>query len=131
MTAKPVLSAVAIDDGPKGTPQITELHYDVWSLRVTLDFDSWDGVVYVDFESPAGFRVLDESDLGEMWQGEGHSRHWLHSVVINGWLSQESARPGFAQDTTELTEYLITGLNDCVSILAFDEPTVTILGEAS
>lgn len=127
--SNPTLDPLSLEEAPKGTPQVTEIHYDVWTLRITLDFDDWDGVVYLDFESPAGFRVLDEGDLQEMWQGKGDDTHWIHAVKTGGWLAQEAARSGFGRDKSELQEYLVSGVNDCVSVLAYDEPSVTILGE--
>ena len=125
----PTLDPYPLDDVPEGTPQITEIHYDVWTLRITLDFDDWDGVVYLDFESPSGFRVLDEADLPEIWEAKGEDTHWLHVVEENGWLSQEENREGFAQDPSEVREFFVSGENDCVNVLALEEPTVTIVGD--
>lgn len=127
---RPVIAPYTVDGAPHGTPQVTELHYDIWTLRVTLDFDDWDGVVYADFASVCGFRVLDESDLLEMWQAEGLSRHWLYVVRNNGWLAQECVREGFTQEAGEVTEYFVRGADDCISILALDEPVITVLGDS-
>jgi hypothetical protein len=112
---------------PRGKAQLVELHYDVWTLRVTVDIDKFDGVVYVDFESPCGFRVLDEEDLGEMWADGKSDRRWFYTVESSGWLAQENERPGFSNDPEELTEYFIAGVNECVSILAEGAPTITVI----
>ena len=124
----PSLSPYSIEDAPKGRPQITELHYDVWTLRITLDFEDWDGAVYLDFESPAGFRVMEEGDLQEVWQDKNTTKHWLHVVESGGWLALESSREGFTQEASELREFFVAGVSDCVSVLAFDDPVITVVG---
>lgn len=113
-----------VDDAPRSMPDVTEIHYDVWTLRVTLDFDDMNGVVYVDFSAVSGFRVLDEGDLGEMLPAKDG---WLYEVDDGGWLAQESVRDGFTADAAALTEYLVAGVNDCVSVLCEDEPSVTVI----
>ena len=115
-----------IDDAPRGTPEVSEIHYDVWSLRITLNFEHFSGVVYVDFETPNGFRVLDEGDLLEVWEGST-KEEWLYVVEEDGWLAQEAKRPGFVSDPAEHIEYLVAGCNDCVTVMALDEPTVTVI----
>ena len=115
------------DDAPTGTPELVEMHYDVWNLRISLDFPDWSGVVYVDFESPLGFRVMEESDLLEMWDSRTDESHWLNRVKSNGWLDQEARREGFTSETEDVKEYLVVGVNDCVSVMAFEHPTLTII----
>lgn len=118
------LSPFPVEDAPRGTPEITEIHYDVWSLRITLDFDRLEGVVYVDFPALVGFRVLDESDLAEL---RGAPKGWLYRVAAGGWLALESGRPGFTTETEGVAEFLVAGRNDCVSVLALEEPGVTVI----
>jgi hypothetical protein len=47
--------------------------------------------------------------------------------VGNGWLAAESARETapFIDEGGELKEYLVAGVNDCVSILDYEYPKVT------
>lgn len=120
---KPSLEVFPLDNSPRGRPGISEIHYDVWTLRVTLDFPKLDGVVYVDFPSLNGFRVLDEGDLAEFWPAP---KGWLFTVSSGGWLHLESSRGGFISDDG-LSEFLIAGQDDCVNVLASETPTVTIV----
>ena len=113
--------------GPTGTPTIIGVNYDVWNLRISVEFDNWDGMVYVDFQSPRGFRVLDESDLQEMWDDRTNTDKWLNVVKLNGWAALEDTRPGFSQLDEEDVEYLIVGKDECVSVITEEAPDVTVI----
>jgi hypothetical protein len=106
-------------------PELLAVNYDLWTLRLTLSFRS-NEIVYVDFEAVEGFRVLDEGQLLEFW-GDDSKDHWVFEVVGNGWLAAESARETapFIDEGGELKEYLVAGVNDCVSILDYEYPKVT------
>ena len=121
------LTPYELDDRPDGIPEIVDLRYDIWSLRLTLDFDEWEGAVYVDFEGPIGFRVLDESSLQGMWDDDEAEENWLFLVEGGGWFDEECERDGFDPDEDELLEYLVITDNDCLSILCNDEPSITII----
>lgn len=73
-----------------------------------------------------GFRVLDEGQLLEFW-GDDSKDHWVFEVLDNGWLATESARETapFIAENGQLKEYLVAGINDCVSILDYEYPRVT------
>lgn len=106
-------------------PELLTVNYDLWTLRLTLAFRS-NEIVYVDFEAVEGFRVLDEGQLLEFW-GDDSKVHWVFEVLDNGWLATEAARetaPFIAEDS-QLKEYLVAGINDCVSILGYEYPRVT------
>jgi hypothetical protein len=126
-TGSSILKPYVVEEAPAGTPQIVELHYDVWTLRITLDFEEFRGVVYVDFESPCGFRVLDEGDLLELWSDLPRGADWIYTVDSNGWMDQERHRSGFVSDPEDLTEYFLAGGDDCVSVIAFDAPSITVI----
>ncbi|ELN6934634.1 hypothetical protein RZY48_004150 [Vibrio navarrensis] len=107
-------------------PEVTSISYDLWTLRICLAFNtSSDQYAYVDFDGVEGFRVLDEGQILEFW-GEESNNFWLYEVHSNGWLSMESKRKGaplLAEDS-DLKEYLIAGVNECVSVIAYDLPQV-------
>ena len=109
----------------EGYPEITDIHYDLWVLRLTLFFAGAKNPTYVHFEAVEGFRVLDEGQLLEFW-GEGRPGSWLCSIQSGGWLSLEQSRQGAPSlsEPTELQEYLVAGINDCVSVIAYEEPSV-------
>jgi hypothetical protein len=80
----------------------------------------------VEFENILGFRVLDERDLMEYWPVCSTPNGWLFEVQSGGWLSQERERDGscIAAMNPEAKEYLVTGDDDCVSVLSRDAPVV-------
>lgn len=105
-------------------PELLSVAYDLWTLRLTLSFQS-NQVVYVDFGEIEGFRVLDEGQLLEFWD-EKSNDHWVFEVLSNGWLAAESRRETAPAITEggELKEYLVAGICECVSILAYDPPEI-------
>lgn len=107
--------------------EVIDIRYSLGNLAVTVS-DSVAGTWVVTFEDVTGFRVLDEGDLLEFWPECSSPRGWLFRVLEDGWFSQESQRSGFlARDTKKVTEYLITGVDDCVNVLAWSEPLVSRL----
>ena len=76
------------------------------------------------FEVVAGFRMLDERDLTDVWSDEEYDpKASVYRVVSGGWLSLEKTRRTFLSDFMgDVTEYLITSNNECVSVLAETEP---------
>ena len=76
------------------------------------------------FEIVAGFRMLDERDLTDVWSDANYDPNAsVYRVVSGGWLGLEKTRPSFlSQFMGEVTEYLITSGNECISVLAESEP---------
>ena len=107
------------------TPEVIGIQYDLWVLRVVLSFPEVRAPTYVDFEAVSGFRVLDERDLLEFWHPKVRQPGWLWNVTSGGWLSGESTRSGFSgTGTLAMREYLVAGINDCVSVFSGSEPIV-------
>ena len=108
-----------------GLPEVTDIHYDLWLLRITLHFEEIDNPVYVTFDTPRGFRVLDEGDLLEFWNIETRPKGWLLVVKSGDWYDLEKCRIGFVSGVTGgYFEYLIIGENECVSVITNDEPVI-------
>jgi hypothetical protein len=81
------------------------------------------------FRHAAGFRVLDERDLGEFW-GEYHTGNgWLYEVHEGGWRELESRREDFLSPVClpSLREFLVV-CDKCVSVLAVEVPEIINLG---
>lgn len=103
--------------------EVTSVEFaDVLTIRV--DFMSKRAVVT--FDSPTGFRVLDEGDLGSFWAAGISSKDgWLFEIASDGWLAQESQREDFvSQHVGARREFLVIGVDWCVSILSQSEPRV-------
>ncbi len=122
----PKLKGVETDRCPKGKPEVASVNYDLWTLRITLLFTDFKSPTYIDFGVIAGFRVLDEGQLLEFW-GPDTESNWLFIVKNKGWLAMEASRKTapFITEDGKITEYLIAGINDCVSILSYGQPVIT------
>jgi hypothetical protein len=108
-------------------PEIVNINYDLWTLRITLLFEKIDRPIYVTFKRIRGFRVLDEGNLLEFWNPAVRIPGWIWLVENGGWFDLEKKRGGFVEsnhDNELLKEYLITGINDCISIFSTCEPEI-------
>lgn len=79
-----------------------------------------------------GFRVLDERDLMEYWPTCSRQNGWLFEITQGGWLNQEHQRPGsyLSHMNPNAKEFLITGINECVSVISLVEPNIEIIRQA-
>ena len=99
-------------------------------LDIIVDSKSWK--IKANFDASWGFRVLDEGDLGEFWSECDLTKGWCFEVIEGGWNSLEKTRDHFVTGKLyEPREYLIIGLNDCVSILAHEPPIITELASSN
>lgn len=122
----PLAKSVSMAEAFPGLPEITFVSYDLWYLQITLWFDNQKPPIYVRFESVRGFRLLDEGDLLEFWSAD-RPAGWLWEIGKGGWFALENKRSGFLSgksETNEVREYLVLGINDCLSVLAYDEPEI-------
>jgi hypothetical protein len=103
--------------------EIIHIEFDIETLIITVIIDGEKIDVY--FDSPAGYRVLDEGDLLEYWPICSWKNGWLYEILSEGWLSQESKREGFVLSSNEkIKEYFIIGINCCVNVLSWEAPCV-------
>ncbi|MCL1050810.1 hypothetical protein L2755_14425 [Shewanella abyssi] len=105
---------------------IESLSYNLDELKIIVVADSAIRIEVI-FYQPIGFRCLDEGDMLEYWENPEVTKNWILQIHDSGWLSQESMRNGFLSKSSEVKEYLIKGLNDCVSVLDSDCPSVKLL----
>lgn len=103
--------------------QVASVNFTSERLTVTVSSAQWEAKVI--FEQTYGFRVLDELDLTEFWSQCSLAEGWLFEVTSGGWNSLELTRPAFLSGRQNwVREYLIIGLNECVSVLTKEEPAV-------
>ena len=108
--------------------EIINLSYDLWRLIVTLTVPEFKRMIYVTFENVLGFRMLDEGDLLEFWNMKSGPKGFLWNVESGGWLDLEKTRSGFVSASNEENqEYLIIGINECVSVLSNKKPIIEII----
>lgn len=123
----PELIGVKGGENKQGAPEVVSINFDMWTLRITLLFKNQSRPTYINFHSIAGFRVLDEGNLLEFWE-KTYGDYYMYIVKEGGWLAMEASResaPLLTVDGSNLTEYLIAGIDDCVSILSYAQPTIS------
>lgn len=92
-------------------------------LDIIVASENWK--VKVNFDASYGFRVLDEVDLCEFWSKCNLTQGWCFEVLEGGWNALEKTREHFVSGKLYgPREFLIVGLNECVSILAHEPPIV-------
>ncbi|WP_033415531.1 hypothetical protein [Hahella ganghwensis] len=103
--------------------EIVYIDFDIETLVVTVLIDG--DKIDISFDSPAGYRVLDEGDLSEFWPSCSSFNGWLYEICNGGWLDQERNREGFVSAArTDSKEYFIVGCNYCINVLAWEAPNV-------
>ena len=103
--------------------EIINLVFDMEESEITILID--DAKFDIRFDSPIGFRVMDEGDLLEFWPHCSSLNGWLYKVTDGGWLDQESKRSGFLSvKIPDIGEYFIVGANYCVGVISVEDPLV-------
>jgi len=110
----------------KSTPEIFNINYDLWTLKITLSFNDHPSPVYLIFKNVVGFRVIDEGNLLEFWDERVRVPGWIWKIESGGWFELEKLRNGFLSQHHSIShnEYLIIGINDCVSVISESEPII-------
>ena len=121
------VSAISLAAGvqvPIGA-ELGRVAYEFGEVTVSVVADG-KKVALVQFKGVRGLRVLDEGDLLEFWPSCSRPNGWLFQINEGGWLDLEASKAGFIREKySAVREYLVTGDNECVSILADQAPTVT------
>ena len=104
------------------SPFVKELFYDLETLVITLDPDVSGKILRVIFDTVRGFRCLDEGDLLDFWADKFIQANWFFEITADGWLDYEDERGGFISKALGYREFLICGVDDCVSVLAGEPP---------
>ena len=111
-------------------PSVLGLSYDSDKLVVEYDPDTGGAKLRLVFAGPTAFRCLDEGDLLPYWQHPDLVDHWLVRVEEGGWLSMdESPRCFQIARTVNPMEFLVIGVDDCVSVLATEVPIIEVVTE--
>jgi hypothetical protein len=108
-----------------GDVEIVDIHYDLEFLDVKVSILTTQEALTLRFDMTEGFRVLDERDLHNWWQVITMKDGWCFKVESGGWFSQESSRADFMIGSLEYyKEYLIIGLDTCISVISQKEPVI-------
>lgn len=104
--------------------QVESVSFSMEGLSVFVSSEHWKAKVI--FEQSYGFRVLDELDLTEFWSQCSLLDGWVFEVTDGGWKTLELSRPHFISGRDDwVREYLVIGLNECVSVLTKEDPLIT------
>jgi hypothetical protein len=123
------MKAIAINTGFTFQRQneITHIEYKSGCLEITAQSTDCNEIVHAIFQETAGFRVLDEGDLLDFWPTCSSPNGWIFRIFDGGWFDQERQRAGFIRgDISEIHEYLVTGINECVSVFAWAPPELRL-----
>ncbi len=105
--------------GPEGLDVIVENSVEGSTLGLKVHF----GCTY-------GVRVLDEGDLNDFWDANWSDAGGgaIFEIKSGGWLDQEKARPGFIGAYSDWArEFFITGIDDCVNVIAAEPPIIEVI----
>ena len=107
---------------PKGS-EIVRVEYELGKLRTFVRDMGSETELVVDFSDVLGYRVLDEGNLMEFWPECSTPKGWLFEIQSGGWLAQE-ANSHFAALRPKAKEYLVAGVDDCLSVICRTAPEV-------
>ena len=107
------------------SPVIQSLRYDLKILEI--EYSPCEGEVFwIQFDNPIGFKCLDERDMNDYWKHKELTDNWILEIKEGGWLDFEKSRAFISHNVFELKEFLIKGVDDCISVLCACEPRVEI-----
>ena len=90
-----------------------------------MSSEHWEATI--SFPQNYGLRVLDELDLTDFWSQYSLARGWCFEVISGGWKDLEMTRKLFYSGRHAwVREYLVVGLNECVSVLSKEEPVFEV-----
>ena len=123
MIFKPEIKLVESNFRSDVTTVVEEVKFSVEGLEIIVGSKFWK--IKVLFTSTFGFRVLDEGDLSEFWSQGDLTFGWCYEVTKDGWCTLEKTREHFISgEMDDLREFLIIGINECVSVLSLKPPKI-------
>ncbi|WP_441004585.1 hypothetical protein [Pseudocolwellia agarivorans] len=126
MNYEPKVSLIEFPFKSDRSTTVEEVKLSENGLDIIVESKNWK--VNVNFDATWGFRVLDELDLCEFWTECDLTQGWFFEVFDGGWNALENTRSHFVTDKMyKHREFLIIGLNECVSVLGQELPKVTEL----
>ena len=124
-SAPPNVVPIATPVSAEKTTQLESVRLGSDGLTITMSSEHWEATI--SFPQNYGFRVLDELDLTEFWSQCSLARGWCFEVISGGWKDLEMTRKHFYSGRHAwVREYLVVGLNECVSVLSKEEPVFEV-----
>lgn len=106
--------------------EITRVDYALGKLVVHVRGMANEPGLTVEFVDVRGFRMLDERDISNFWPTCSTPEGWLFEIFSGGWRAQEDETTGglFSAWNFPAREFLVTGIEDCLSVLCLETPIV-------
>lgn len=119
---QPTVNVLAGPFQPDSACEVVSVSSAAGSLKIKVEASK--ASTEIGFPSVWGFRVLDELDLTEFWSQCTLETGWLFEVIGGGWKALELQRAHFVSGRLyeDLREFLVIGVDDCVSVLSKGEP---------
>lgn len=105
------------------TPEILSVNYDLELLEIKYSVNEKEEYL-IRFSNPTGFKCLDERDMMDYWGNKDLTDNWILEIIEGGWLDQERKRAFISHEIFNLREFLIEGLDDCITVFAEEEPEI-------
>jgi len=106
--------------------EIAFVNFDQWMLTIALRAYTKDqtvkGMVHLVFKGVRGFRYLDEGDMLQYPFPKNCTKNYFQEINHKGWSEQEIKFGNIV--TPGHFEYLVATDNECISVLAYDDPVV-------
>jgi hypothetical protein len=113
------------------TPEILGLDFDLYNLKIrysTAEEKDYD----IMFENPVAFKLMDERDLGKYWSNDSIMSNLIIEIREGGFLTNEKNNESFISDKiSQQREFLIKGINDCLFVIAPNEPKIIRVNQRS
>jgi len=121
----PIITVIQTAVASNITTKVETVILNSHGLSISMSSQHWDAILA--FKQTYGFRVLDELDLTEFWSYCTLNDGWLFEVNKGGWKELELKHLHFHSGREQwVREYLIDGLNECVSVLTKEEPSISV-----
>lgn len=111
---------------------IVDFQWTVFGLKITIStWKSSEKQIGIEYEFAGfnGFRYLDEGDFLGYWNlPDFKSGFHLFRIIKGGWKSGEVTENGIldvSRAVDELNEFFIATTNGCLTVLAYEKPTIT------
>ena len=104
-------------------PEVYRIEYDLELLVIYFKANDHEDYM-IKFDSVVAFKCLDERDMSDYWYDEVFTQNWILEVFEGGWFQMEKSRGMISHEVMEIREFLIAGIEDCLTILATDEPSI-------
>jgi hypothetical protein len=98
---------------------------DYFNLSIKLFHRETEAVYHVTFPEIAGYRVLDENGLTQLWV-QGRAESYGNTCRVRGHMWSEESYLSFL-GTADGMSWLICSDAECVEVLSHDEPKITKL----